>query len=211
MKTGLVAAALLLLALQCRAEDVGQLAARCAPSVHPVTMSNIVRVESGGDALAIADAGPAGLPWSVRKKMVRSFRPKSVDAAVQIVEDLHSKGHLVAVGLTQVNTKNAPGLGLSIRDLFDACKNMSAGGSILTSFYEKALVKFKSPEQALQAALSAYNTGDYERGVGNGYVSQVVSGRSIPSLKLGSRPAVEARRSNGLLAAKLSAIEVSSF
>lgn len=196
----------------CSAEEVGQLAARCAPTVHPITMSNIVRVESGGDALAIADAGPAGLPWSVRKRMVRSYRPKTVQEGVSIVNDLHRRGHLVAVGLTQVNTLNAPKLGLTVSDLFDACKNMSAGGNILTGFYVRALQKYKGPAEALQAAISAYNTGDYLRGVENGYVNQVIAGRSIPSLKLArSSESSEVRRSNGLLAAKLSAIEVSSF
>ncbi|MEX5452774.1 lytic transglycosylase domain-containing protein, partial [Stutzerimonas stutzeri] len=124
-----------------------------------------MKVESSGHVYAVADAGPVHLPWSVRKDMVRSHFPASKDEAVELVKSLLKKGHTVSIGLSQVNDRNLKALGLSVEDVFDPCTNVSAGGKILTNFYQRAVKEFGPGERALQAAISAYQSGNWDRGV----------------------------------------------
>jgi len=216
-----IALAGLLLARCASADDLATLMRQCAPTVHPETLSRIIRTESGGQAFALADAGPAGLPWSVRKGMVRSYFPSTKDEAATIVKSLLAAGHLVSIGLTQVNNRQLPRLKLSVDDVLDPCTNLKTGARILVDFYVTALRKNGGDEQkALVAAVSAYETGDFAAGVADGYVRQVLgtSGGQVPALKSGrvggSRrvvtppaPAVP----SALEAARASPLEVGSF
>lgn len=153
--------------------QLSALLARCAPTVHPETMAAVISAESRGHQFAIADAGPLSLPWSQRKAMVRSLYPGSVQEAVTIAQDLIAKGHTVSLGVSQVNDRNLKGMGVTIQDMFDPCTNVAVGGKILTDFYERAVKKFGEGPGALQAALSAYNSGDWSRGARDGYVNLV--------------------------------------
>ncbi|MES2879184.1 MAG: lytic transglycosylase domain-containing protein [Pseudomonadota bacterium] len=150
-----------------------ELMARCAPTVHPETMAAVVSAESKGHQFAIADAGPVHLPWSVRKTMVRSFYPGTLDAAVAKSQELIKNGHTVSLGFAQVNDRNLRKLGVSLSEVFDPCTNIAAGGRILTGFYERAAAKFGPGTKALRAAISAYNSGDWLRGEKDGYVDLV--------------------------------------
>lgn len=173
--------------------DLAATMARCAPTVHPETMAAIVSAESRGHQFAIADAGPVRLPWSERKKLVRSLYPGNLQDAVAIARKLIAAGHTVSLGVGQVNDRNLPRLGLSIADAFDVCTNLSAAGRILTDFYVRAVKQFGEGDKALHAALSAYNSGDWVRGARDGYVDLVyrqigrplavrTDGRSTPLL-----------------------------
>jgi type IV secretion system protein VirB1 len=174
--------------------DLPALVQQCAPNVGPVTMQAIIKTESAGHAYALADAGPANLPWSQRKNMVRSLYPASADEAEKTVNDLVAKGHIVAIGLTQVNVKNLPALGLTVRQVLEPCSNIAAGAKVLTNFYNAALKKFGTGDKqaALLAAISAYWSGDFQRGFTGGYVQQVVNNAGlnvtlkIPNLAAGS-------------------------
>jgi type IV secretion system protein VirB1 len=193
----------------------------CAPTVHPETLSRIIRTESGGQAFALADAGPAGLPWSVRKGMVRSYFPSTKGEAAAIVKSLLDAGHLVSIGLTQVNNRQLPRLNLSVEDVLDPCTNLKTGAQILVDFYVVALKKYGGDEQrALVAAVSAYETGDFAAGVADGYVKQVLAGDGgqVPALKKGRtgepRPVGKRTASaapSALEAAKAADMEVGSF
>lgn len=147
--------------------------ARCAPTVHPETMSAIVSAESRGHQFAIADAGPVDLPWSKRKAMVRSLYPGTLEEAVATAQQLIKKGHTVSLGVAQVNDRNLARMGVTINEVFDLCTNLAVGGRILTDFYTRAAARFGAGEKALHAALSAYNSGDWVRGEKDGYVSLV--------------------------------------
>jgi hypothetical protein len=157
-------------------------------------MQAIIKTESAGQAYALADAGPANLPWSQRKNMVRSIYPASADDAERTVNDLLEKGHLVAIGLTQVNAKNLPALGLTVRQALDPCTNIAAGAKVLTNFYNSALKQLGTGDKqaALLAAISAYWSGDFQRGFTGGYVQQVVNNAGlqvklkIPNLAAGA-------------------------
>lgn len=165
----------------CGAQNIGQgsslnldeLIARCAPTVHPETMSALLSAESRGYQYAIADAGPVKLPWSQRKSMVRSYYMGSLPEAVAKAKELIANGHTVSLGLSQVNDRNLPRLGLTLDSIFDPCTNIGAGGRIMTDFYERAKARFGDGERALRAALSAYNSGDWLRGEKDGYVDLV--------------------------------------
>ncbi|MCD5327959.1 lytic transglycosylase domain-containing protein [Chromobacterium piscinae] len=162
---------------------------QCAPSVGWSTMSAIVNVESNGHMYAMADAGPKHLPWSVRKSMVRSFFFSSKEETASFARGLIAQGHTVSLGLTQINDRNLPRLGLSIEQVLDPCTNVSTGAKILTEFYDKAVRQYGRSEKALQAAISAYNSGNFVRGFENGYVNRVIAAAGvIPSLKSGPQP-----------------------
>jgi hypothetical protein len=63
-------------------------------------------------------------------------------------------------------------LGDTVAHMFVPCMNIRAGAEILTADYLAALITRPDPQTALKAALSAYNTGDFERGFFNGYVAK---------------------------------------
>ncbi len=153
--------------------ELSALIARCAPTVHPETMAAVISAESRGHQFAIADAGPVKLPWAQRKALVRSLYPGSLEEAVKTAQTLIASGHTVSLGVAQVNDRNLARMGVSIQDVFDPCVNIAVGGKILTDFYEKAVGKFGNGPAAMNAALSAYNSGDWERGARDGYVNLI--------------------------------------
>lgn len=155
------------------------LLAQCAPNVHWSTMSAIVKVESSGKAYALADAGPLDVPYSVRKNMVRSYFPGSLGEAAQLARNLIADGHTVSLGLAQVNDRNLDSYGLTIEQALDPCTNLATGAKILASFYRKAAKQYGEGQHALEAAISAYNSGSFERGVSNGYVGQVYAAAGV--------------------------------
>jgi type IV secretion system protein VirB1 len=135
--------------------------AACAPQVAPETIAAIIRVESAGNMLTVA---PNGGP------MVR----RAVDAAdaAQIARYAIAYSKSVDLGLMQVNSRNLAALGYQVEDMFDPCKNIRAGATILAADYAAAVVRFGEGQDALRVALSLYNTGDFERGFANGYVAK---------------------------------------
>jgi type IV secretion system protein VirB1 len=143
------------------------LAAQCAPGVAPDTVAAIAQAESGLEPLAIHD-----------NTVQRTFQPANLPEAIALATDLIvAQHHSVDLGLMQVNSANFATLGLSIANAFDACHSIEAGGHVLSSVYQRAL----------RGALSAYNTGDPQRGVSNGYVSRVEhAALSVPSISPGA-------------------------
>lgn len=139
------------------------LAQQCAPQVAPQTLAAIVRTESGFQPLAIGVNGG--------RRLVR--QPESVDEAVATAKWLIANGYSIDVGLGQVNSANLRKTGLSIEEAFDPCKNLAASATILHANYLEASRRTSSPQSALDAALSAYNTGNFVKGVSNGYVQRV--------------------------------------
>lgn len=162
--------------------DLTALMQQCAPEVGIVTMRAIVKTESGGNPFILADAGPKHLPWSVRKNMVRTLRPASAQEAAAMAQQLLDQGHIVAIGLTQINAKNLPALGMTIPQALDPCNNIRGGARILADFYQAALRKFgkSQPQAALQAALSSYWSGNFSAGFSGGYVQKVLDNAGQP-------------------------------
>ncbi|MFC4484246.1 lytic transglycosylase domain-containing protein [Cupriavidus campinensis] len=180
--------------------DLNALLAACAPTVHPTTMGAIVKTESNGRMFVLSDDGPRSLPFSERKAMLRTIHAGTAAEAATIAKDLISKGHLVGLGLTQVSSQNLARLGLTVEQVLDPCTNLQAGSKILAAFYVNAAGKYRDEQAALRAAISAYNTGNFERGFSNGYVRTVLNNTTagVPALVAGpvrSTPAPPAGRS----------------
>lgn len=133
----------------------------CAPDVAPQTVQEIIRVESGGNPLAININGAT------------LARP-AIDMAdaVKLASSAMAAGYTVDLGLMQVNSANLSRLGYTVEQMFDPCTNLKAGAAILTANYGRAVERHGPGQEALKAALSAYNTGSFERGFRNGYVAR---------------------------------------
>ena len=175
-----------------------EMMAACAPNVAPATLERIIAVESAGQPLAVnanvkwvnakdKDGNPVmvvtadGITKPERKKVTfkSPIAIKTVQDAVTVAYMAIEAGHSVDLSYMQVNSKNLNALGYSVEDMFDPCKNLAAGARVLTAFYASALPKYKTEQAALKAALSAYNTGDFEKGFTNGYLARYgVNGQS---------------------------------
>lgn len=141
----------------------------CAPHVAPVTMERVIAVESGGDPLAL----------HVNGLRIQPPRQATVQQAAATARAYIGRGYNVDLGLSQVNSRNLPALGLTIEQALDACINVSGGASILHANYVRATQEMGQGQPALLAALSAYNTGSFSAGFHNGYVAKYVS---VPQL-----------------------------
>ena len=143
------------------AAAIAALVSSCAPNVHPSTMTEVIRVESKGDPLAIY----------VNKSSVQPRPAATVESAAATVRQYVASGYTVDMGLAGVNTRTAARLGLSIEQAFDPCANVAAGAAVLAEGYDRGVAEHGEGQRALRAALSAYNTGDLYRGLRNGYVN----------------------------------------
>jgi type IV secretion system protein VirB1 len=134
----------------------------CAPQVGPRTMTAIIRVESGGNPQAIHD-NTSGL----------TYYPTSKARATRLAGSLINSGHSVDLGLSQINSMNLPGMGLSVGDMFNPCTNVRASSRILVQDYRRAVQHFGPGQVALRHAIGAYNTGSIY--AGSSYVSRVIA------------------------------------
>lgn len=141
------------------------LAAACAPNIHPQTLHAVVKQESNYNALAI------GINKAARLKS----QPKTRDEAIAIANHLINEKVNFDAGLAQININNLNWLSMSVDDLFDPCKNLKASSLVLSACYQRASLQYGKGQQALRAALSCYNTGNFDRGFTNGYVRNVVA------------------------------------
>lgn len=145
---------------------ITSLYSQCGPTVDPSTTQAIIQVESGGNPYAIGD-----------NTLKKSFAPQSKQAAVHLAASLLAQGHNLDMGLMQVNSCHLKTMKFSLDEVFDPCRNIAIGTTILADFYrrhntgeDKNLVLFK--------ALSAYNTGSAWRGPG--YVNKILKAAGAP-------------------------------
>ena len=137
----------------------------CAPHVAVETIQRIVQVESAGDIYAVNVNGYGRV------------HTRALQEAVSAAERLIEQGYSVDLGLMQINSRHLAQLNLTVRQAFEPCSNLKAGAKILEEAYREAAGLLGPGQQALQAALSTYNTGDPARGLANGYVAQVYAVR----------------------------------
>jgi type IV secretion system protein VirB1 len=144
----------------------------CAPNVAPATLEAVISVESGGNPFAVHINGlHQQLP-----------SPRDVKEAAKIAEQYIARGYSVDLGLMQVNSRNLSVLGVTIEQVLDPCTNIRSGSKILTADYAEAARTRGEGQLALEAALSAYNTGDFYRGFVNGYVARYYGPGVVPAL-----------------------------
>jgi type IV secretion system protein VirB1 len=138
------------------------LARQCAPQVAAPTMLALVMNESRLDPYAIGDNNTG-----------RSYHPRDADSAAMQASALIAAGHSVDMGLAQINSRIATGLGLGVASAFDPCRNLTAAAKLMVSNYRRVAPRSASAQHAIAASLSLYNTGNTTRGFSNGYVRRV--------------------------------------
>lgn len=160
------------------------LAKRCAADVPVITLRAIARAESAFRPYALSlnypkrTASEQGLHGG---GMFLARQPRSLDEARAWSRYLVNRGKTVSIGLLQINSEHAADFGLTWDQLFDPCTNMRIGARLLTAYYRQAAAVLGDGQQALQFALSGYNSGFPLVGFKNGYVDSVVQGEFTAS------------------------------
>jgi type IV secretion system protein VirB1 len=151
----------------------------CAPAVAPSTMAAIVQVESGGNPLAIDD-----------NTTRRSYYPHDRATAERLARRLLDVGHLLDLGIAQIDSMNFAGFGVTAHTIFDPCINLNVGARILSGDYAFAARRYGDGQVALRHAIGMYNTGRLNAGAR--YIARVVAAAEIRDGAQSSR--VAARR-----------------
>lgn len=146
--------------------ELAALALSCAPDIHPVTLQALVGHESRARQYAIGVN---------RKGQHLPRQPSTLAEATAAAQRLIEQGIDFDAGLGQINVRNWAWLKLDSTTVFDPCRNLAAAQTVLADCYARALPGHKHPQQALRAALSCYNTGNFSRGFSNGYVGKVLT------------------------------------
>lgn len=133
--------------------DFAVLSATCAPLVDVQTMQALVQVESGFNPFAIG---------VVNGRLER--QPINKAEAVATARELERQDFNYSVGIAQVNKHNFKKYGLTVESAFDACQSLRAGSQILASCFKNAHARYPAEQQALQAALSCYYSGNFQTG-----------------------------------------------
>lgn len=120
------------------------LAMQCAASVHPDTVTDIARTESGFNQYAIGVVGQKGI------------YPDNLSDALKHVARLKAEGKNYSVGLMQINQSNFSAFGVSAEQLFNPCTNLSVFEKLITDCYVRG--------GTLIRALSCYYSGDFITG-----------------------------------------------
>jgi type IV secretion system protein VirB1 len=161
------------------------LALQCAPSIHPATLTPIVKTESSFNPWAIGVVGRA-LPR----------QPQSLDEAVMAVKALVEQGADFSIGLGQINRQHfdvdKP------ERVFDPCTNLRMTAVVLQACYSKASKSEPHHQAALQQAISCYYSGNLKRGFaperqfgGTSHVQRVLANAdgatiTVPALEPGA-------------------------
>lgn len=138
----------------------------CLFQVHPDTATQIIRHESGGRPNAINVNVLRGKPRPVYSQ------PKNRQDAIALAKRFIAQGYSVDMGLMQVNSRNLPRYGVTLKEIFDPCTNIRTGSHILYNAYQQTTRTTPDVQTALLRALSVYNTGNAQRGFSNGYVAR---------------------------------------
>ena len=146
------------------------LALSCAPNIHPDTLSALIRHESRGSPYAIGVS---------EKRQHLPKQPQTLASATAAADRLIKQGIDFDAGLGQINVRNWAALNLDSKTVFDPCRNLTAAQTVLADCYARALPQHQDPQQALRAALSCYNTGNFTKGFRNGYVGKVLAQANI--------------------------------
>ena len=157
---------------------IAALQSRCLPTVPLNTLNAVILVESGGNPNAMQIDFPRALlqRWHLQEGTLRLERqPATEREALEWLEYFERRNISVDLGLMQVSTAEAHRRGLPPESLLDPCFNLRAGWQILDSAYQLETKTYGHGQEALQHAISRYNTGDTQRGIDNGYLARVMA------------------------------------
>lgn len=131
------------------------LALQCASTIHPDTVKDVAKVESGLNPFAIAEI----IPKEKRNpgdKSVVSYFPSTLESALDIVREIESRRHRYSIGLMQITSSNFSKYGMNAEKLFDPCNSLSVFEKIITDCYLRG--------GTVKKALSCYYSGDFSTG-----------------------------------------------
>lgn len=155
--------------------DMPAIIQECAPNVGFDTMKAIVKVESGfrPHVIGYKVAHENGVYTLTRQ-------PQDKQEAISWARWMLANGYRFDAGPAQVNSTNFRAYGLTAESVFEPCMNIKAGAAILADAYQAATRKYGPGQQALLAAISAYNSGNFTTGFRNGYVHKVAAAAGAP-------------------------------
>jgi type IV secretion system protein VirB1 len=158
--------------------DITTLQSTCLPTAPLSTLRAVVQVESGGNPNAMQIDFPKGLlkRWGLAEGILRLKRqPTNQREALDWLAYFQSYDIFVDLGLMQVSTAEAKRRGISPESLLEPCTNLRVGWQILEDAYQIEKKTYGPGQEALQHAISRYNTGDPQRGIANGYLARVLA------------------------------------
>lgn len=163
-----------------------ELAAKCAPTVHPSTLKALIGNESTFNPYAIGVVGTH-----------LERQPQSLNEAIATAEKLEREGKRYAMGLGQLLVTNMRAKGLDYSAVFEPCRNLQAISDLLVEYYKQALTTSSDNQEALLKAFSMYYSGNELRGFKPdrpgemSYVEKVVDRALNPTAEDPIVPAVE--------------------
>jgi type IV secretion system protein VirB1 len=182
-----LAVSLLLLPSAVRAQktDVARLQSTCLPAAPLSTLRGVIEAESSGNPNAMQIDFPKALlkRWNLPEGTLQLKRqPKDQRQALDWLAYFRSYDIFVDLGLMQVSTAEAKRRGISPESLLEPCTNLRVGWQILEEDYLIEKKTFGPGQEALQHAISRYNTGDTRQGIVNGYLGRVLAAvRRLPA------------------------------
>jgi type IV secretion system protein VirB1 len=178
---------LLLLPLTALAQntDIIRLQSTCLPTAPLSTLRAVIQVESSGNPNAMQIDFPKTLikRWGLTEGALRLKRqPINQREALNWLAYFQSYDIFVDLGLMQVSTAEAKRRGISPASLLEPCTNLQVGWQVLEDAYQIEKKTYGPGQEALQHAISRYNTGDPQRGIANGYLARVLAAvRRLPA------------------------------
>jgi len=182
-----LAVSLLLLPSSVRAQntDVARLQSTCLPAAPLSTLRGVIDAESSGNPNAMQLDFPKALlrRWNLPEGTLRLKRqPADQREALDWLAYFQSYDIFVDLGLMQVSTAEAKRRGIPPASLLEPCTNLQVGWQILEDDYRIEQRTYGPGQDALQHAISRYNTGDTQQGIANGYLGRVLAAvRRLPA------------------------------
>lgn len=127
------------------------LALQCSPQVHPDTVFDVAKTESGLNPFAIAEIIPKSERAAAGKSVI-THMPATKAEALQIVNAIEKKGRRYSVGLMQITSTNFSQYHTTAEKLFSPCDNLKVAEKILVDCYRRG--------GNLKNGLSCYYSGD---------------------------------------------------
>jgi type IV secretion system protein VirB1 len=159
------------------------LAMQCAPSIHPATLTPIVKTESSFNPWAIGVVGK-----------VLPRQPQNREEALLAVKKLVGEGANFSIGLGQINRQHFDVT--NPEPVFEPCTNLRMTAQVLQQCYTAAADADPDPQGALRKAISCYYSGNPKRGFeaeadagGTSHVQRVLANADTPSVSV---PALQA-------------------
>ncbi|EAY66696.1 hypothetical protein BCPG_05090 [Burkholderia cenocepacia PC184] len=158
------------------------MASRMRPAAPPVSRNSLARARRNVDpeyarrarTYRVGLSIPMRSAWSARH-LTRQPRLASTEARASRTRTVVAAASATASASRKVNERNFAKYGLDEATMFEPCRNLQAGGAILTECFARSSGTGRATQAALRAALSCYYSGNFTTGFSSGYVSRVVA------------------------------------